>query len=150
MINFHNVYISKLVVTISAFMLTVLSGCSSAPSAKPGSVLSAPAGSRTNLFRKSCQNMPAEWWSGSATNRRSGSGAATLRKFTSGWAARVMPPANMMTCLSSRYRTRAVSRSKKPLMANPPAVLISRQTRNPWAGGLFPLTPAVSFSMVLL
>lgn len=39
MINFHNVNISKLVFAISAFMLTVLSGCSSAPSAKPGSVL---------------------------------------------------------------------------------------------------------------
>ena len=39
MINFHNVNISKLVFAISAFMLTVLAGCASAPSAKPGSVL---------------------------------------------------------------------------------------------------------------
>ena len=50
MINFHNVYISKLVVTLSAFMLTVLSGCSSAPSVKPGSVLSAPGTTTTVIL----------------------------------------------------------------------------------------------------
>ena len=50
MINFHNVNISKLVFAISAFMLTVLSGCASAPSAKPGSVLSPPGTTTTVIL----------------------------------------------------------------------------------------------------
>ena len=39
-----------LVLALSAFMLTVLSGCSSAPSAKPGSVLSPPGTTTTVIM----------------------------------------------------------------------------------------------------
>jgi hypothetical protein len=49
MINLHNVNIGKLVFTLGAIMLTVLPGCSSAPPAKPGSVLS-PPGTATTLI----------------------------------------------------------------------------------------------------
>ena len=76
-----------------------------------------------NLFRKSYQNMPAGWLSGSATSRRLASGAAILKKYTSGLAAQAILPANMMIYLSSPCPIKAPCESKKPPTANPPAVV---------------------------
>ena len=50
MIKFQNVNISIRVITLGAFILTVFAGCSSAPSAKPGSVLSPPGTTTTVIL----------------------------------------------------------------------------------------------------